>query len=183
MDKTSVDWHGPVPALVTPFDAAGNIDEAAFRRNVDLCIGYGMTGFVVNGCTGEFWAQTKEERKRVVEICVDATGGRVPVIAGTGGIRTEDVIELSEHAKAVGCDGIMILPPFFVRPCEDDIVAHYEAVSDAVEMPILLYNIPANAVNALTPELVSRLADVKISQRDGFVDHGGFLGRREVRGN
>ncbi|MDP7666537.1 MAG: dihydrodipicolinate synthase family protein, partial [Rhodospirillales bacterium] len=160
MDKNSIDWIGPIPALITPFDADGNIDEAAFRRNVELCIGYGVTALLANGCTGEFWAQTNEERKRVVEICVDAAGGRLPVVAGTGAIRTPEVIELSEHAKGAGCAGVMILPPFFVKPSTSDIVAHYQAVSDAVDIPIMLYNIPANAVNALVPELVDQLADI-----------------------
>ena len=161
MDKSSVDWHGPMPALVTPFDAEGAIDEAAFQRNVELCIGYGMTGLLVGGCTGEFWALTLEERKRITKLCVDAAKGRVPVISGTGAVRTEHVIELSQYAKDVGCDGAMVLPPYFVKPSTEDIIAHYETVSDAVDIPILLYNIPANAVNDLTPELVDRLADVK----------------------
>jgi len=161
MDKNSVDWHGPCVALVTPFDERGAIDEAAFRRNVELCIRNGVTGLLVSGCTGEFWALTNEERKRLYKLCVDAARGRVPVIGGTGAIRTEDVIELTEAAKAAGCSGAMVLPPFFVKPSPADIVAHYQAVSDAVKIPILLYNIPSAAVNELTPELTSRLADIE----------------------
>ena len=160
MDKNSVDWHGPCVALATPFDAAGEIDEAAFRENVELCLQNGVTGLLVSGCTGEFWALTKDERKRLYRLCVDAAAGRAPVIGGTGAIRTPDVIELTEAAKDAGCSGAMVLPPFFVKPSEGDIVAHYQAVSDAVEIPILLYNIPANAVNELTPELTARLADI-----------------------
>ena len=161
MDKSSVDWCGSLPALATPFDARGGIDEAAYRRNVELCLATGARGVVANGCTGESWAQTLDERKRVAEICVDVVAGRVPVIAGTGGIRTEDVIELTRHAKAAGCDGVMVWAPFFVKPCEADLIAHFEAVSDAVEIPILLYNIPKYNNNVLTPALVDRLADVE----------------------
>ena len=161
MDKHSVDWHGPMPALVTPFDAQGNIDEAEFKRNVELNIGYGMTGLLVAGCTGEFWALSQEERMRLFALCVEQARGRVPVIAGTGAIETRHVIELSEHAKAVGCAGVMVLPPYFVRPSTEDIIAHYEAVSDAIDIPIILYNIPSSAVNDLTPALVDRLAEVK----------------------
>lgn len=161
MDKRSVDWHGCMSAIVTPFDAEGRIDEAGFRANVELCIGYGATGLVVNGCTGEFWAQTLEERKRSAKLCVETARGRVPVIAGTGAITTQEVIELTEHAKRVGCDGAMILPPFFVKPNALDMIAHYQAVSDAVKLPIMLYNIPSCAVNDLTPELVDRLADIE----------------------
>ena len=161
MDKHSVDWHGPMPALVTPFDSRGNVDEAAFKRNVELNIGYGMTGLVVAGCTGEFWALTIEERMRLFELCMEQAGGRVPVIAGTGAIETRHVIALSEHARSIGCSGVMVLPPYFVRPGIEDIIAHYEAVSDAVDIPIMLYNIPSSAVNDLTPALVSRLAEIE----------------------
>ena len=160
MDKTSVDWAGSFPALVTPFAADGAIDEGAYRRNVDLCIGYGSGGLVANGCTGEPWSQTLDERKRVVEICVDAAAGRVPVIAGTGAIRTDDVIELSLHAEQAGCDGVMVWAPFFVMPPVEDLIAHFEEVADAIALPILLYNIPKYNNNALTPALVSRLADI-----------------------
>lgn len=161
MNRDSIDWYGPIPAIVTPFDAEGRIDEAAFRRNIDLCVGYGVTGLLVGGCTGEFWAQTTAERKRTTELCVDAARGRVPVIAGTGAITTGEVIDLTRHAKEAGCAGAMILPPFFVRPSPADIVAHYQAISDAVPLPIMLYNIPMCAVNDLTPELVSKLADIE----------------------
>ncbi|MDP7667719.1 MAG: dihydrodipicolinate synthase family protein [Rhodospirillales bacterium] len=161
MDRNSVDWHGSLPAVVTPFDAGGNIDGKAFRRNIELLIGEGVHGVVVSGCTGEFWAMTADERKRLFKLGVEAAAGKVPVIGGTSAIRTSEVIELTEAAKEAGCDGAMILPPYFVRPSADDIIAHFAAVSDAVEIPILLYNLPMAAVNALTPELVGRLADIE----------------------
>ena len=160
MDKNSVDWHGPWVALVTPFDAEGRIDEAAYRRNVELCIGYGCTGLLANGCTGEFWAQSMDERKAVMRLCVDAAGGRATVIGGAGAITPSEVIELVEAATKAGCDGAMVLPSYFVHPCPDDIIAFYETISDATDLPILLYNIPS-AANRLTPEMVDRLADVK----------------------
>ncbi len=160
MDKNSVKWKDLWVAIVTPFDEAGAIDEDAFRAHVDWCIGEGVSGIVAAGCTGEFWALNDDERKRVIKACVDQAGGRVPVIGGTGAIRTADVIALTESAKDAGCAGAMVLPPYFVKPSVDDIVAHYQAVSDAVDIPILLYNIPGNAVNALTPELTSQLADL-----------------------
>jgi len=160
MDKTTVDWHGSWIALVTPFDADGAIDEAAFRLNVEQCIEGGVNGLLVSGCTGEFWSLSADERARLYKLCVEVAAGRVPVIGGTMAIRTEDVVALTQAAKAAGCSGAMITPPYFVRPSWDDIVAHYEAVSDAVDIPILLYNIPAANVNPLLPELVDRLADV-----------------------
>ncbi|MDP6604320.1 MAG: dihydrodipicolinate synthase family protein, partial [Rhodospirillales bacterium] len=161
MDKSSVDWHGSWVALVTPFDGDGAIDEVGFARNVDLCIQGGVDGVLVSGCTGEFWALTDAERVRLFGLCVEAAAGRVPVIGGTGAIRTPDAIALSVAAKDAGCAGVMVMPPFFVKPSAADIVAHYEAISGAVDIPILLYNIPANNVNPLTPELVDRLADVE----------------------
>ena len=160
MDKNSVDWHGPWVALVTPFDAEGRIDEATYRRNVELCIGYGCTGLLANGCTGEFWAQSMDERKAVMRLCADAAGGRATVIGGAGAITPSAVIELVDAAKEAGCDGAMVLPSYFVHPCPDDIITFYETVSDATDLPILLYNIPS-AANRLTPGMVDRLADVK----------------------
>ncbi len=160
MDKRSVDWQGPWPALVTPFDADGAINEYKFRENVAGAIANKMEGVIVAGCTGEPWAMTNEERIWLCGVCVDEVKGRVPVIAGTGAIRTADVIALSQGAKDAGCAGVMIVPPYFVKPTTDDIIAHYQAVSDAVSIPIMLYNLPQHAVNELTPELVARLAAV-----------------------
>ena len=161
MDKRNVDWHGPWVALVTPFDAKGVIDEAAFRRNVELVIRNGVTGLLVSGCTGEFWAMTNEERKRLFKVCVDAARGRVPVVAGTQAIRTDETIEMTEAAKAAGCAGAMVTPPYFVKPSTDDIVGHFQAVSDAVKIPLMVYNIPSANVNPISPVLASRLADIE----------------------
>ena len=174
MDKNSVDWHGSWVALVTPFEADGAIDEAGFARNVDLCIRGGVNGVLVSGCTGEFWALSDAERVRLFALCVEAAAGRVPVIGGTGAIRTADVIAMSGAAKDAGCAGVM-----------DDIVAHYEAISGAVEIPILLYNIPANNVNPLTPELVDRLADVDcvVAIKESSLDFANFYRTLQVAGD
>ncbi len=185
MDKNSVDWHGSWVALVTPFEADGAIDEAGFARNVDLCIRGGVNGVLVPGCTGEFWALSDAERVRLFALCVEAAAGRVPVIGGTGAIRTADVIAMSGAAKDAGCAGVMVMPPFFVKPSADDIVAHYEAISGAVEIPILLYNIPANNVNPLTPELVDRLADVDcvVAIKESSLDFANFYRTLQVAGD
>ncbi len=161
MDKTAVDWWGPWVALVTPFDKEGRIDEAAFRRNVELCIDYGCTGLLANGCTGEFWAQSMAERVRVLELCVEVARGRATVIGGASAITPDDAIALTQAAKDTGCDGALLLPPYFVKPPTDDVIAHYQAVSDAVDIPLMLYNIPSAASVPLTPDLVGRLADVE----------------------
>ena len=184
MDKTSVDWHGPMPAVVTPFDAEGRIDEAAFRANLELCIDAGMTGLVVGGCTGEFWAMTADERIRIMEIGVETALGRVPVIGGATAVTTSEAIQLTRMTKDVGCMGAMLLPPYFVRPGKDDIVAHFEAVSEAVELPLMLYNLPAGAVD-LTADLVDRLADVDtvVAIKDSTLDFNSFYKTLTVAGD
>ncbi|MDP6603902.1 MAG: dihydrodipicolinate synthase family protein [Rhodospirillales bacterium] len=185
MDKNSVAWKDLWVAIVTPFDAAGAIDEDALRTHVGWCIAEGVSGIVAAGCTGEFWALTDDERNRVIKVCVEAAGGQVPVIGGTGAIRTPDVIALTEAAKGAGCAGVMVLPPFFVKPSTDDIVAHYQAVSDAVDIPILLYNIPGNAVNALVPELVDRLADIDnvVAIKESSMDFTNYTRTLDVAGD
>lgn len=161
MNKTNVNWYGPWVALVTPFDAEGRIDEDAYQQNADLCVQYGCTGLVANGCMGEFWSLSHDERQRVIELCVKAVAGRATVIGNASAIATGEVIELARAAKQAGCDGIMVLPPYFVKPPVDDVISHYEAVSNAVEIPMMLYNIPSAASVSLTPEVVDRLADVE----------------------
>lgn len=160
MDRNSVTWRGVIPALVTPFKADGAIDEGAFRANVERMLGAGCHGILVGGCTGEFWALSADERKRLVSVAVDAVRGRGIVLAGTGAITTAEAIDLTRHAERAGADGALVLPPYFVQPSADDIVAHYRAISDASGIPICLYNIPSVAANALLPALVERLAEV-----------------------
>ena len=111
MDRNSVTWSGPMPALTTPFDDEGRIDEAALAANIDRLLADGATGFVAGGCTGEFWALSMAERKRLYEVAVAAVAGRGTVIVGTGTVTPEDTIALTRHAEKVGCDGALILPP------------------------------------------------------------------------
>lgn len=160
MDRNSVNWWGPMPAIVTPFGDDGAIDEGLLRKNIDLLLAKGATGVVVGGCTGEFWAMSPEERAALFRMSVKAMAGRGVVIAGAGAIRVEDTIALCRAALDAGCDGSLVLPPYFVKLTDDEIFAHYEAISRAVDGPIMLYNIPGNAVNALSPDLVRRLADL-----------------------
>ena len=151
MDRESVDWAGPMPAVVTPFDAAGRVDAAAFEANVGRLLAAGATGIVAGGCTGEFWALSLDERKALYGLAVRAVAGRGTVLVGTGAVRQEDVIELTRHARSVGCDGAVVTPPYFVKLTDDEIFAHFEAVCGAVDLPVCLYNIPGNAVNAISP--------------------------------
>ena len=161
MDRNSVNWSGPMPAVTTPFHDDGRIDEAAFAANLEGLIAAGATGFVVGGCTGEFWALSHEERKRLFDVAYEAIAGRVTLIAGTGAISVEETVALTRHAEAAGCDGALILPPYFVKLSDDEIEAHFADVTGAIGLPVVLYNIPGNAVNAITPALAARLADLE----------------------
>lgn len=158
MDKHSVNWSGPMPAVTTPFFDDGRIDEDGFGRNVDRLLKAGSTGVVVGGCTGEFWALSHEERKRLFTVAHEAVAGRGTLIVGTGTVTVEETVELTRAAEAAGCDGALILPPYFVKLTDDEIFAHYADVCARIGLPVVLYNIPGNAVNGLSPELVSRLA-------------------------
>jgi 4-hydroxy-tetrahydrodipicolinate synthase len=161
MDRNSVNWSGPMPAVTTPFHDDGRIDEAAFAANLEGLITAGATGFVVGGCTGEFWALSHEERKRLFEVAHEAIAGRVTLIAGTGAVSVEETVALTSHAEAAGCDGALILPPYFVKLSDDEIFAHFADVTAQIGLPVVLYNIPGNAVNAITPALAARLADLE----------------------
>lgn len=160
MNRDSVSWSGPMPAVVTPFDDNLAIDERLFCSNIERLLRHGATGVVVGGCTGEFWAMDAQERQQVYALGVKASAGRGTVIAGTGAIRAQDAIKLTQQAQDAGCDGALILPPYFVKLTDDEIYEHYATIARAVTLPIVLYNIPGNAVNALSPALVSRLAEL-----------------------
>ena len=160
MNRTSVGWSGPMPALTTPFRDDFTIDEEAFASNVDRLFEAGATGMVVAGCTGEFWALTLSERARLARTAVAAGRGRGPVIVGAGAIREDEVVEQIHAAKEAGADGALVLPPYFVRLGDRELTRHFETVDSRSELPLVLYNIPGNAGNAISPELADRLADL-----------------------
>ncbi len=158
MNRDSVDWWGPMPAVITPFDADGEIDARAMQENVDRQFEAGATGILVGGCTGEFWSLGYDERRRLFDLGASCAAGRGTVLAGTGAVTADETIRLTEAAQTAGCDGALILPPYFIRLSDDEVFEHFRAVDAAVKMPIVLYNIPGNALNAITPELAVRLA-------------------------
>ncbi len=149
-----------MPALTTPFRGDMTIDEEAFVSNITRLYDAGSTGMVAAGCTGEFWALDAPERIRLAQLAAAASAGRGPVILGAAGIREGDVIDQIHAAKEAGADAVLVMPPFFVRPSESDLVAHFEAINAQSVLPIVLYNIPGNAGNAITPRLASILADL-----------------------
>lgn len=160
MDRNTVDWAGPMPAVTTPFTKDGAIDEAAFAANVERLLKEGATGIVAGGCTGEFWALSNAERKRLYAISAEVMKGKGTLIAGTGAVTVDETVDLTNAAEKAGVDGALILPPYFVKLTDDEIFAHYRDVNERIGLPITAYNIPGNAVNALLPHLVLRLADL-----------------------
>ena len=160
MNRTSVDWTGPMPALTTPFRDDLTIDDEAFTANVDRLFEAGATGMVVAGCTGEFWALTLAERAQLARTAVTAARGRGPVIVGTGAIREGEVVDQIRAAKEAGADGALVLPPYFVRLGDNELLRHFETVDAQSALPLVLYNIPGNAGNAIGPALAGRLADL-----------------------
>jgi 4-hydroxy-tetrahydrodipicolinate synthase len=161
MNQGKVDWAGSYVAVITPFTTDGEIDEKAFRANIEFLLGNGADGIVVSGCTGESWSLLPEERVRLFKIAVDTVGKRVPVIAGTGGVSTRGVTELSLRAKELGTAGVMILPPYYCMAGRREVIAHYQAISDGAQHPILLYNIPRRVGFNLTPEVLEELVEVE----------------------
>jgi dihydrodipicolinate synthase/N-acetylneuraminate lyase len=160
MDKSSVTWSGPMPAVTTPFDAKGAVDRKAFRDNINRLMKAGATGVVACGCTGEFWSLSAAEKAMLYADAVAAMKGRGTVIVGVGCVGPQDTIALAHEAKAAGADGVLVLPPYFVKLSDDEIFAHYKTVNAAVKLPVMVYNIPGNAVNAVSPALADRLADL-----------------------
>jgi 4-hydroxy-tetrahydrodipicolinate synthase len=149
-----------MPAITTPFRADFSLDEEAFVANIERLYDAGATGMVAGGCTGEFWALTLAERAQLAKWVARASAGRGTAIIGTGAIRAEEVIEQIHAAKEAGCDGVLVMPAYFAQLTEAEIIAHYETIDAASALPIILYNIPGNAGNALTPGIVDRLADL-----------------------
>ena len=144
-------FHGVLPALITPFTEDGRaIDDGALAAIVDRMIGARVAGLVPGGSTGEFTTLSHTERRQLVEITVEAAAGRVPVVAGTGALSTRETVELSVHAERAGATAVMIVPPFYDALSWRELLAHYTAVADAIDIPIMYYNLPSASGVKLT---------------------------------
>jgi 4-hydroxy-tetrahydrodipicolinate synthase len=157
----SESFHGVLPALITPFSEDGDaIDEAALAANVERLIAAGVGGLVPGGSTGEFTTLSNAERRRVAEVVIEAAAGRVPVVPGTGALSTRETVELSVHAERAGAAAVMVVPPFYDAPKWHELKAHYEAVADAISIPIMYYNLPGATGVELT---AAQLRELPIS--------------------
>lgn len=151
-------FQGSIPALVTPLTETGAVDEQAFLAHVEWQIAEGSSGLVPVGTTGESPTLSHAEHKRVVELCVQAAAKRVPVIAGAGSNNTTEAIELAQHAEAVGADALLVVTPYYNKPTQKGLIAHYKAIAEATALPIIIYNIPGRSVIDMTPETMGALA-------------------------
>jgi 4-hydroxy-tetrahydrodipicolinate synthase len=153
--------RGTYTVLVTPFsDDGSQVDADALRRLVNWQIEEGIHGLVPLGSTGEFLSVSREERRQIIEICVTEAAGRVPVYVGTGAEATFDAVELSREAERMGAAGVMIIPPFYSSPTEDELFEHYRRIGEAISIPIMLYNNPATANVDMVPSTVARLSRI-----------------------
>lgn len=150
-------FQGSLTALVTPFNEDGGLDGKAFRELVEWQIAEGTTGLVPVGTTGESPTLTHEEHKRVIEICVEAVAGRVPVLAGAGSNATAEAVDFCRHAEKVGADGVLVVTPYYNKPTQAGLYLHFATLAKATGLPIVIYNIPGRSVVDMTPETMGRL--------------------------
>lgn len=150
-------FKGSFTALITPF-RGGKVDEKAYAELVARQIAEGTHGLVPCGTTGESPTLSHEEHMRVTEICIEVAAGKVPVIAGTGSNSTEEAILLQRHAKQAGADAGLVVTPYYNKPTQAGLIAHYRAIADAVDLPIIIYNIPARSVIDMTVATMAELA-------------------------
>lgn len=156
MKKT---FQGSMVAMVTPF-RDGGVDEAKIRELVEFHVKNGTDAIIPCGTTGESPTLSHAEHKRVVEVTIEAAAGRVPVVAGTGSNSTAEAIELTRHAKEAGANGVLMVCPYYNKPTQRGLIAHYTAVAKAVDIPIILYNVPGRTGVNMLPETVATLAEV-----------------------
>ncbi|MGH7380437.1 MAG: 4-hydroxy-tetrahydrodipicolinate synthase, partial [Candidatus Methylomirabilales bacterium] len=164
-------FQGSIVAMVTPF-RDGAVDQAKIREQVEFHVKHDTDAIVPCGTTGESPTLSHEEHREVVEGTIRAVAGRVPVIAGTGSNSTAEAIALTRHAKEAGADGVLIVNPYYNKPTQAGLLAHFRAIADVVDIPIIMYNIPGRTGVNMLPETVAELAE-----------HPNIVGIKEATGN
>lgn len=165
--------EGIITAMVTPVDESGKINQTATCQLIDRLIENGIHGLFILGTNGEFHRLSKQQKKEFMKIVVEYTNKRVPVYAGTGGNCTEEVIQMTKSASEIGIDAVSVITPYLLALTEEELYQHYKKIADASSVPVILYNIPKNTGNALSPYLVSRLS--KLPNIIGIKDSSGDL--------
>ena len=153
-------FRGVFTVMITPTDAVGNVNPHALARFTDWQVNEGIHGLIPLGSTGEFLSLTEQDRDVVTDTVIETAAGRVPVLIGTGAEDTREAVRLSIKAEKAGADGVMVIPPFYSTPTDEELVAHYSAIAAAISIPIMVYNNPATSNVDLTPELLARIAEI-----------------------
>jgi 4-hydroxy-tetrahydrodipicolinate synthase len=161
MNNGKVDWQGNIVAVATPFTKTGEIDGAKFVANIELLMSEGANGIAVCGCTGEAWSVSPEERLHLFQLARQVLGSDVPLIGGTSGIAVDKVSELSRAAVEAGCDGALVMPPYYAVIGEREINAFFKDLSDSSQVPIFLYNMPKRTGINMTPSFIERLCELE----------------------
>ena len=167
--------EGIIPAVVTPFDKNEDVDEGGFRKIINYLIDSGVHGLFPVGSQGEFFSLTNEEKKRLIDIAVEETRGRVFVMPNTGAITTRESIELSQYAEEAGADCVSVITPFFISPNQEELYHHIKDICQSVKISVLCYNNPGRTGGvALTPATLARLAE-EVPNFAGIKDSSGDL--------
>jgi len=170
-------FSGSIPALVTPFDAHGSVDEAAYRDLIEWQIAEGSSALVACGTTGEAATLSAVEHFRAVAVCAEQAAGRVPVIAGAGSNDTRVAAANMQAARDAGADAALMVPPYYNRPGQEGIYAHFAALADAAPLPVILYNVPARTVTDISPATLVRIVRDFPHVYVGVKDASGALAR------
>lgn len=174
---------GIITAMVTPFDENQKINETAARQLVDKLIGQGVHGLFILGTNGEFHVLSDDEKVEFAKIVIDQAAHRVPVYVGAGACGTQETIKLAQRMEAVGADALSVISPYFIAPTQQELADHYRKVAEAVNIPIIMYNIPKNTGINIEPETVKSLIGVKniagikdssgnMENMQGYIDAG-----------
>lgn len=160
MNRSDVNWRGYWAAAPTPFGPDRALDEDAWRRLLRLYLAQGVHGVLVNGTTGEWFSQTPAERRRVAEVAMEELRGRIPVVVGCSSYTPDETIAHAEHLASIGADGALATPPPYAHPSQEEIYAFYRTVTEAVDIPWMVYNWPRGTAVDITVDTASRLADL-----------------------
>jgi len=166
---------GSIVAIVTPMFEDGSLDKDSLRKLLDWHVAQGTDGIVIVGTTGESATVSPEEHCELIKLTVEHVGGRIPVIAGSGGNSTAEAIALTRHARAVGADATLQVVPYYNRPTQEGMYRHFKAIAEAVDIPVILYNVPGRTVADMANETVVRLSSV--DNIVGIKDATGNVGR------